>query len=76
VYSGRVGSSLSALTCDPVSTNGRYVVFRSYARLTAQDPDEEPDLYVVDLDTGLASDVFVERRPGAMARASGNRTEG
>jgi Tol biopolymer transport system component len=35
-----------------VSGNGRYIAFTSYARLTPEDPNDYPDVYVLDRTTG------------------------
>jgi Tol biopolymer transport system component len=45
-------ANLHASPTDPptvsISSNGRYIAFTSYARLTSEDPDKYPDVYVLD----------------------------
>ena len=49
-------ANLHASPVDPptvtVSGNGRYIAFTSYARLTPEDPNDYPDVYVLDRTTG------------------------
>jgi Tol biopolymer transport system component len=48
-------ANLYASPTDPptvtVSGNGRYIAFTSYARLTSEDPNDYPDVYVLDRTT-------------------------
>ena len=53
--------SARALRTVDVSASGRYIAFASWARLVPADTDDQPDIYVLDRDTGritLESDGF------------------
>jgi Tol biopolymer transport system component len=53
--------SARAIRSVDVSASGRYIAFASWARLVPADTDDQPDIYVLDRDTGrvtLESDGF------------------